>query len=168
MRRVKLPAVAIVGCLAVFALYERSYFTRTSSSTPATNMGWQSFLPAYNSRLSTASPSTSSSTNTTGQGAGFLGDSDYDDWWDDDFDDDFDGFAPEPTAEIWDPFIQNSRPLTEVTAKACVWPPSIYDACMPESSYRQDAERGQWIRVEKDLNMRVGVCKSCCRLCCPA
>lgn len=154
-RKLKIPAFATIGSLVAFALWEQSFLTRNvgglSSFAPDTNVGWQSYLPAYSFRLGAAGSGTGQS----------------DDFWDD-FDADFDdldgtgtgagGFQAEAVAESWDPFVPNTAPLTEITAKSCMWPPTVYDTCMPDSSAREDAEKGKWIRVEKDMNLRVGVC----------
>ena len=181
LRRFSIPVLAVIASLAALLLFEQSSLTRSLGRSPATNLGWQSFLPAYSLRTSGTAQDDVQASNSSLQpwkpGSDY-DDEDYAGWWDDEgdgYNDAYDGFLPEATAEIWvraifffqkmlticafqqDPFILNSRPLTEVTAKACLWPPTIYDTCMPESSMRENAERGQWIRIEKDLNLRVGI-----------
>lgn len=155
LKRLRAPACFIIGGLAAFTLFEQSYLTRNvgHSFTPSTNLGWQSFLPAYKSTIDKGSGSSSAAGSDKGA----------DGFWDD-FDDGLDsayGFQQDQVAEVWDPFVPNSAPLVEITAKSCMWPPSVYDTCMPESTVRENAERGKWLRVEKDMNLRVGVCKSC-------
>lgn len=150
LKRTRTPAFFIVGGLAAFALYEQSYLTRNigHSFTPSTNLGWQSFQPAYTSGTGSAQGSQSGS----------------DGFWDelDDGLDDYPDFQQDQVSETWDPFVPNSAPLVEITARSCMWPPSVYDTCMPDSSMREDAERGKWVRVEKDMNLRVGICMSSC------
>jgi hypothetical protein len=65
------------------------------------------------------------------------------------------GFDVESEEITWNPYVLNRRPITEVTAKACIWSPNVENTCMPESSIQEDSERGKWIRVEKNLNMLV-------------
>lgn len=162
-RQYRYPSLAVITALSAFTLYQQSYFERYANHAPPTNLGWQSGLPAYLSRTSTSSGSSASTFGGDGDDAVRPGDlqGSEDDWWND-FDDTayndaYDGFAPVQTTEEWDPFILNPRPLVEITAKSCIWPPSVYDTCMPDSTMREDAERGKWLRVEKDLNLRIGV-----------
>lgn len=163
LKRLRAPAFFIIGGLAAFTLFEQSYLTRNvgHSFTPSTNLGWQSFLPAYKSTIDKGSAPGSAAGSDNGE----------DGFWDD-LDDGMDsayGFQQDQVSEVWDPFVPNSAPLVEITAKSCMWPPSVYDTCMPESTVRENAERGKWLRVEKDMNLRVGVCKSCpivYRTCC--
>lgn len=158
LRKYRVPIFVAVGILVAFELFARSSITRgLQDVTPKTNLGWQSFLPAYTYRQKPLS----STTNTTSD-ADLLPSEGQSDYWDglDNWGDDnnaYEGFNTEDPEDYWDPFVLHSRPITEITAKACIWPPSIYDACMPDSSVREDAERGRWMRVEKDLNMRVGI-----------
>ncbi|KAI5480013.1 phosphatase dcr2 [Pseudohyphozyma bogoriensis] len=63
-----------------------------------------------------------------------------------------------PTKPVgWDPLYRNTAPLTEITIKSCVLPPGFYDLCAPTSSKKEDALRGKWVRVDRDLNRRVGI-----------
>ena len=160
LKRLRTPAFFIIGGLAAFTLYEQSYLTRNvgHSYTPSTNLGWQSFLPAYTS----TNKGSASSTTKTKPGGTVGGDSNDGGFWDGLDDEDFDdayGFQQDQVSEVWDPFVPNSAPLVEITAKSCMWPPGVYDTCTPDSSMREDAERGKWVRVEKDMNLRVGVCR---------
>lgn len=159
LRKLKPYLFASAGVLVTFELFARSSITRSLSDTkPRTNIGWQSFLPAYNYRGSSSS-SAQSSNSTDLDLLPSPGQSDYwddlDDWGNDN--DAYEGFNTEPEELYWDPFILHRRPITEITAKACIWPPSVYDTCMPDSTLKEDSTRGKWLRVEKDINMRVGV-----------
>jgi hypothetical protein len=42
-------------------------------------------------------------------------------------------------------------------AQTCVLSPGVYDMCSPASSAKEDATRGEWVRIDKDVNRRVGV-----------
>ncbi len=57
----------------------------------------------------------------------------------------------------WDPLSTDTRPITEITVKSCVLPPGLYDVCSPTSSKKEDALRGEWERVDRDLNKRIGI-----------
>ncbi|GAA5980570.1 hypothetical protein JCM10908_001692 [Rhodotorula pacifica] len=57
----------------------------------------------------------------------------------------------------WDPLRADSTPFTELQIKTCVLSPGVYDMCSPASSAKEDATRGEWIRIDKDVNKRVGV-----------
>lgn len=158
LRKLRLPLFVTVGILVTFELFARSSITRgLQDLTPKTNLGWQSFLPAYTYRqkpLGATSNTTSDADLLPSEGqTDYFGD--LDNWGDDN--NAYEGFETSEPEDYWDPFVLHSRPMTEVTAKACIWPPSIYDSCMPDSSVREDAERGKWMRIEKDLNMRVGI-----------
>jgi hypothetical protein len=162
LRKLRTPITLAAGVLITFELFARSSISRGLEDTsPRTNLGWQSFLPAYTLRTALSSSSSTSTSNSTSDDD-LLPQKGGPDYWDDLDDsysdnDAYEGFEIEPEEDMWDPFIIHQRPMTEITAKACVWPPSVYDTCMPESSVREDAERGEWRRVEKDINMRVGV-----------
>lgn len=170
LRRYRYPFLAIIAGLSAFTLYQHSYSERHAYQSPSTNLGWQSFLPAYVAWTPDSSPSPSpsddpaSSSLQPGTGGTNGGNDWLSDFDDPQYNDAYDGFAPTQSTEQWDPFTLNPRPLVEITAKSCIWPPSVYDSCMPESSMREDAERGKWLRVEKDLNLRIGVCESTCLL----
>lgn len=145
MRRIKVPTLVIVTILAGVALYERGALD-VRASGPSTNVGWQSFLPAYGGK-----PRVNASSSSFAPGGTDDLDQDWDEWGE------YDGFAPQEVEDEWNPFALNSRPIVQLTALSCVWPPSFYDTCYPESTHKEDNELGKWVRVEKDINMRVGV-----------
>jgi len=60
-------------------------------------------------------------------------------------------------AREWDPLSTDTRPITEITVKSCVLPPGLYDVCSPTSSKKEDALRGEWERLDRDLNKRIGI-----------
>ena len=108
LRRIRIPAVAVLTSLAALLLFEQSSLTRSIGKAPATNLGWQSFLPAYNLRSSATVQDDSVQANNASVQPWAPGtaydDDDYDGWWDsegDGYNDAYDGFLPEPTAEIW-------------------------------------------------------------------
>jgi hypothetical protein len=38
-----------------------------------------------------------------------------------------------------------------------MWSAAFYDLCTPHSSSADDAVRGRWVRVDRDLNMQAGM-----------
>lgn len=79
--------------------------------------------------------------------------------------------------DTYSPLIPSLNPLTELTAKACVFPPmtnlpgplaSIWGnlfggsdgqggLCTPQSTKKEDAVKGKWVRVERDVGKRSGM-----------
>lgn len=57
----------------------------------------------------------------------------------------------------WDPLEPSTTPFTELQVKTCVLSPGLYDLCSPTSSAKEDATRGKWERIDKDLSKRIGV-----------
>ncbi|SCV68486.1 BQ2448_607 [Microbotryum intermedium] len=57
----------------------------------------------------------------------------------------------------WNPFIAETTPITEIQFKTCMLPPGLYDLCSPTSSKKEDATRGEWRRLDRDLNKRIGI-----------
>ncbi|KAM0793498.1 hypothetical protein ACM66B_000937 [Microbotryomycetes sp. NB124-2] len=92
-------------------------------------------------------------TGTTSNTNSSTGLDDYlDDW---DTQDDLWGM---PSADRWSQFSAETTPLTEITIKSCVLPPGMgFDMCAPTSSKKEDAVRGAWKRVERDINKQIGL-----------
>lgn len=157
IRQLKQPACGVLGIIVVLGLWEHAHVIRasgrSSSSVPSMNLGWQSGFAAYSALPETALPAATAAANATGNSTAAASSAEGG------ADQNGDGWAGNAIAEEWDPFVPNMAPLIEVTAKSCMWPPSVYDACVPDSSLREDAERGKWVRVEKDLNLRAGICE---------
>jgi hypothetical protein len=82
-----------------------------------------------------------------------FGDDEVTDWEDDDED----GWNLPVTSKKWDPLVSQATPITEIQVKSCVLPPGLYDLCSPTSTKKEDATRGVWQRVDRDLNKRIGV-----------
>ena len=116
LRRVRIPALALVASLAAVLLFEQSSLTRNIGKSPTTNLGWQSFLPAYNLRTATATQDDVQASNSSVEpwkpGSPYDDDDDWGGWWDDEgdgYNDAYDGFLPMATAEIW---VSNSDQLS--------------------------------------------------------
>lgn len=50
-----------------------------------------------------------------------------------------------------------SLQLTSIFVQTCILSPGLYDLCSPTSSAREDATRGKWQRIDKDVSKKIGV-----------
>ncbi|WVQ91834.1 hypothetical protein IAS59_005638 [Cryptococcus gattii] len=67
-------------------------------------------------------------------------------------------FIPSIPLDNWDPLALHSTGLTEIAVKSCYFPPYIFPSfCAPETTPELDKEKGKWVIVEKDLNVRSGL-----------
>ncbi|GAA5949069.1 hypothetical protein JCM21900_004848 [Sporobolomyces salmonicolor] len=80
---------------------------------------------------------------------------DEDEYWDED--DDWDDWGVPTVREKWDPLRADSTPFTELQVKTCVLSPGLYDLCSPTSSAREDATRGVWERIDRDVSKKIGI-----------
>ncbi|BGP44800.1 Phosphatase dcr2 [Rhodotorula kratochvilovae] len=78
-----------------------------------------------------------------------------DDWWDED--DDWDIWGMTATKSGWDPLEADSTPFTELQVKTCVLSPGLYDMCSPTSSAKEDATKGKWERIDRDVSRKAGI-----------
>lgn len=47
--------------------------------------------------------------------------------------------------------------VSEITVTHCLAPPHIFgDLCAPHSTVEQDAIKGKWVRVPRNLNLEMG------------
>ncbi|GAA6001894.1 hypothetical protein JCM10207_002368 [Rhodosporidiobolus poonsookiae] len=77
-------------------------------------------------------------------------------YWDEE-DDYLDEWGFSSTPAKWNPLEQNLTPFTELEVKTCILAPQLYDMCSPASSAREDATRGKWERIDKDVSKKVGM-----------
>ncbi|KAG8919269.1 hypothetical protein FRC01_001369, partial [Tulasnella sp. 417] len=60
--------------------------------------------------------------------------------------------------DVWSPLLPHSTGLTEIAIRPCLVSPSIAgDICAPKSTPEEDALKGKWVRVGKDLNIMTGM-----------
>ncbi|GAA6036936.1 hypothetical protein JCM8097_006363 [Rhodosporidiobolus ruineniae] len=150
VRLLFLASVVLISCILtarykLAAPYNRPY------GAPV-NLGHQAYQIAFarpGTKVASAGAEGAVLNSTTG--------SDAEQYWDedDDFLDDW-GYSSGGSAK-WDPLEQNSTPLTEIQVKTCILSPGLYDMCSPTSTTREDATRGKWVRIDKDVNAKVGV-----------
>ncbi|SCZ90451.1 BZ3500_MvSof-1268-A1-R1_Chr1-3g01997 [Microbotryum saponariae] len=121
----------------------------SDAPSPLQNFQWDVALRASTPGQTIVNAESSSSSSSTPNTL-----SDFEDEDDDDALDDNDlGFA----RGEWNPFLAETTPITEIQIKTCMLPPGLYDLCSPTSSKKEDATRGEWKRVDRDLNKRVGI-----------
>jgi hypothetical protein len=52
----------------------------------------------------------------------------------------------------------DSLSVSEITVSTCLFPPSLgEDLCGPDSTSEDDALKGKWVRVARDLNLEAGM-----------
>lgn len=60
--------------------------------------------------------------------------------------------------DVWSPLLPHSTGLTEIAIRPCLVSPSIAgDICAPKTTPEEDALKGKWVRVGKDLNVMTGM-----------
>ena len=47
--------------------------------------------------------------------------------------------------------------VTEITIEKCLYPSALSSLCYPKTTPEQDAIKGKWVRVERDLNAQSGL-----------
>ncbi|TNY21815.1 hypothetical protein DMC30DRAFT_411233 [Rhodotorula diobovata] len=82
-------------------------------------------------------------------------------WDDDEGEDEWDVWgalsAETATQSGWDPLAANTAPFTELQVKTCVLSPGLYDMCSPTSTAKEDAARGKWERIDRDVSKKAGI-----------
>ncbi|KAF8631933.1 hypothetical protein AX15_002186 [Amanita polypyramis BW_CC] len=59
--------------------------------------------------------------------------------------------------DAWAPLLPHDTGLSEITVSHCLAPPQVFgDLCAPSSSTEQDAIKGKWVRVPRNLNLETG------------
>ncbi|BGP12751.1 Phosphatase dcr2 [Rhodosporidiobolus nylandii] len=114
------------------------------------NLGHQAFEVAF-AKAGSQAGATAGTELSTAEGAQH-----EEEYWDED-DEYLDewGFASTPAK--WDPLVQNQTPLTEIQVKTCILSPGLYDMCSPTSTAKEDATRGKWQRMDKDVSKKIGI-----------
>ncbi|PPR01694.1 hypothetical protein CVT24_001522 [Panaeolus cyanescens] len=147
LRSICTPLIVLVGFTLmltyVFILYQPNVGPGMQQ-----RMGWQSWtvisIPA---NKTSATPSQSHTDTTADKSV---------DWWN--------VTSPaEPVdsstlpLDIWSPLLPHDTGLSEIALSRCVLEPAIGgDLCFPDSTPEEDAIKGKWVRVERDLNLEGG------------
>ncbi|KAK4057693.1 Phosphatase dcr2 [Microbotryomycetes sp. JL221] len=150
--RISFVAVVVVCSFLLTARYKLSLPDDHPFGDPVTigHQAWQLAFKA-GSKSTASSAELGTEAGTTGNSTGDL--DEYLEGWDSQ-----DELWGVPSSDMWSQFSAETTPLTEITVKSCVLPPGMgFDVCAPTSSKKEDATRGAWKRVERDLNKNVGV-----------
>ncbi|KAI0259375.1 Metallo-dependent phosphatase-like protein [Gloeopeniophorella convolvens] len=153
LRSIFVPTTTIIAfsCLLTFffVLYQP-----TRGPGDIQRLGWQSW--DIISPLSTSSrPGDSPSLDEEGGGAQPSGNHDVD-WWN----------VTSPTTsidtaslplDVWAPMLPHDTGLSEIAVMRCMFDLSMIDMCAPSSSASDDALKGKWVRVPRDLNLQGGM-----------
>ncbi|KAF8347706.1 Metallo-dependent phosphatase [Amanita rubescens] len=79
------------------------------------------------------------------------------DWWNVSSPEDTIDTASFPL-DVWQPLLPHADTgLSEITVTHCLAPPHLFgDLCAPHSTVEQDAIKGKWVRVPRNLNLEMG------------
>ena len=177
LRSIFVPATTILAfsCLLTFffVLYQP-----TRGPGDLQRLGWQAWdtitLPVG------GTPSTSESVDgTVVSGGDDTGGEDGDttggaDWWNVSRPTDSTTESASLPLDVWSPLLPhdtgcvflrstlslslltNDIPVSEITVVRCMWDTRFVDMCSPSAS-AEDAIKGKWVRVERDLNRQTGM-----------
>ncbi|KAI6122283.1 Metallo-dependent phosphatase-like protein [Pisolithus croceorrhizus] len=149
LRSIAEPALAIVGfsCLLtfIFILYQP-----TPGPGISQKVGWQSW-DSVSSVGNNSLPSTSPAEPQEPPSGT--------DWWNVSNSGDEPSDTSSYPLDYWAPFLPHDTGLSEITIERCMFSPEIagVDLCTPKTTVEQDAVKGKWVRVERDLNMQTGI-----------
>ncbi|KDR80533.1 hypothetical protein GALMADRAFT_90903 [Galerina marginata CBS 339.88] len=111
-------------------------------------MGWQSWEVV--TMTDQTSPSKGSPSTGTGNEDHTV------DWWNVTKPEDKVDFSSLPL-DVWSPLLPHDTGLSEIAVTRCVIDPDIGgDICAPDSTSEQDAIKGKWVRVPRNLNLEGG------------
>ncbi|KAF5316200.1 hypothetical protein D9619_006271 [Psilocybe cf. subviscida] len=151
-RHMCLPMTTVVG-FSLMLLYIFILYQPTKGPGIKQRMGWQSWDVV---NLSNKPASSSSSPNeTVGSDLEHTGGSGVD-WWNVTTTDDKVDFASLPL-DVWAPLLPHDTGLSEIAVTRCMVQPEVAgDLCAPKSTSEEDAVKGKWVRVPRDLNLEAG------------
>ncbi|KAL7419143.1 Phosphatase dcr2 [Cryptotrichosporon argae] len=67
-------------------------------------------------------------------------------------------YGPSIPLDDWNPLAIHTTGLTEIAIKSCYFPPHLFASyCAPGSTPQLDRDRGRWVVVERDLNLKTGL-----------
>ena len=78
------------------------------------------------------------------------------DWWNVTQEENEIDYASLPL-DVWSPLLPHNTGLSEIAVSTCVIDPATAeDLCRPDSTTADDALKGKWVRVKRDLNLEGG------------
>lgn len=135
--------------LSAFLLTERFYLQHPSDHPVGNprNLGRQAYAASFKTQT----------TVSDGSAAGTAAVDPYSGDRMDPWDDEDDGWFMPKVVAVWNPLGNDTTPITEIQALSCFTPPGLFNLCSPQSTLKEDALRGKWMRVTKDLNAGIGI-----------
>jgi hypothetical protein len=143
------------------------YHPPPSGPARSQRIGWQSWdIVMFGSKKSDDTKGTSgvstggAGTGTgTGSGSGTSKQNETNstvDWWEQPDQTPAENYQSLPL-DIWAPLLNHHTGLTDIAIKPCYFPPWMVDFCWPATTPEEDATKGKWVRVERDLNWKTGI-----------
>ncbi|KAH7926417.1 Metallo-dependent phosphatase [Leucogyrophana mollusca] len=145
------PMAAVIGfsCLLtfIFILYQP-----TVGPGEVQRLGWQSWDSVSMSDDAQVPASGSSPTNPAPPVESDV------DWWNVSTPQDQTVDMSSFPLDVWAPLLPHDTGLSEIAITRCMFPPNLMgDLCAPGTTIEQDAIKGKWVRVDRDLNKQSGV-----------
>ncbi|KAF8577708.1 Metallo-dependent phosphatase [Ramaria rubella] len=78
------------------------------------------------------------------------------DWWDVEVDKETALDTSSLPLTYWNPLLPHDTGLTEIAITRCMIPPWYADICWPKSTQLETANKGKWVRVERNINWKSG------------
>ncbi|KAK0457796.1 Metallo-dependent phosphatase-like protein [Desarmillaria tabescens] len=151
MRSACAPIMAII-CFSLMLTYIFILYQPTPGPGIKQRLGWQSW-----DIVSMSESDLASAANTTAPTSGTDEDiPDGVDWWNVTQGDATYDSASLPL-DVWGPLLPHDTGLSEITLTRCMIDPKFAeDLCSPDTTPEKDAIRGNWVRVERNLNVEAG------------
>ncbi|OJA13538.1 hypothetical protein AZE42_07319 [Rhizopogon vesiculosus] len=160
MRGIFAPTAAVIGfsCLLtfIFILYQPTVGPGLSQ-----RLGWQAWdavttIDYFDKGSSTTQPGDAEAQPTPGND----GEVEGTDWWETtssqpwDTTDDIESYP----LDVWAPLLPQDTGISEIDISRCMMPTAFAgNLCDPQSTPEDDAIKGKWVRVERDLNKQSGL-----------
>lgn len=145
IRSVCIPIATVTGfsflLTWIFILYQPSI-----GPGSVQKLGWQSWDVIGNSDYNNTAASSNSSNGSETDG-------DNQEWWNSPQKEEKIDYSSLPL-DVWAPLLPHSTGLSEIAVAHCFINPEINeDLCSPDSTKEQDALKGKWVRVPRNLNL---------------
>ncbi|KAF8159653.1 Metallo-dependent phosphatase-like protein [Crassisporium funariophilum] len=151
LRSMCAPIMTVVG-FSLMLTYVLVLYQPTRGPGITQRMGWQSWEVVTLS--DEKAPSNHSTSPSAGSSPG-VPDTNVD-WWNTTKPDEKLDLSSLPL-DVWSPILPHDTGLSEIAVKRCVMDPIMGgDFCAPDSTSEQDAIKGKWVRVARNLNLEGG------------
>ncbi|PPQ90772.1 hypothetical protein CVT25_010161 [Psilocybe cyanescens] len=146
LRSMCAPIVTVIG-FSLMLTYVFVLYQPTRGPGIKQRMGWQSW------DVVTMTDQTTPSEGTTKPGGNL---ENTVDWWNVTKPEEKVDFSSLPL-DVWSPLLPHNTGLSEIAITRCIIDPDIGgDVCAPDSTSEQDAIKGKWVRVPRNLNLEGG------------